>query len=123
MMQITTKLLDTNDTKYQYAEGVLDEAINEYMKREYKIVSSEVGSTDLIHVIGKVENISKNDAGEIWANIELIDTPEGKTYQEIIKQTSINFGISGYGDINDDGVVENFDIKSISVISWNRNQK
>lgn len=123
MMQITTKLLDTNDTKYQYAEGVLDEAINEYMKREYKLVSSEVGSTDLVHVIGKVENISKNDAGEIWANIELIDTPEGKTYQEIIKQTSINFGISGYGNINDDGVVENFDIKSISVISWNRNQK
>ena len=115
-MKITTKLLDTNDTKYQYAEGVLEEAINEYMKREYKPVSIEIVSTDLIHVIRKVENIKKNDIGEIWANIELIDTPERKTYQEIIKQTSINFGISGYGNINDDGVVENFDIKSISIV-------
>lgn len=115
-MKITTKLIDTNNTKYQYAEGVLDEAINEYMKREYKFVSSKTGSTDLINVIGKVENISKNDVGEIWANIELIDTPEGKTYQEIIKQTSVNFGISGYGNINNDGVIENFDIKSISVV-------
>ena len=116
MMQITTKLLDTNDTKYQYAEGVLDEAINEYMKQEYKFVSSEVGSTDLIHVIGKVENISKNDEGEIWANIELIDTLEGRIYQELIKQQPINFGISGYCNINDDDIIENFNIKSISVV-------
>jgi len=121
MMQITTKLLDTNDTKYQYAEGVLDEAINEYMKREYKLVSSKVGSTELNYIIGKVESIEKNDAGEILANIELLDTLEGKMYQEIIKQQPINFGISGYGNINDDGIIENFDIKDISVISWNRN--
>lgn len=120
-MKITTKLLDTNNTKYQYAEGVLDEAINEYMKREYKLVSSKVGSAELNYVIGKVENIEKNDTGEILANIELLDTPEGKEYQEIINQTPINFGISGYGDINKNGVIENFDIKDISVISWNRN--
>lgn len=120
-MKITTKLLDTNNTKYQYAEGVLDEAINEYMKREYKLVSSKVGSAELNYVIGKVENIEKNDTGEILANIELLDTPEGKEYQEIINQTPINFGIYGYGDINKNGVIENFDIKDISVISWNRN--
>lgn len=120
-MKITTKLLDTNDTKYQYAEGVLDEAINEYMKREYKLVSSEVGSTELNHVIGKVESIEKNDTGEIFANIELLDTFEGRIYQELIKQQSINFGISGYGCPNKDGVIENFDIKDISVISWNKN--
>lgn len=121
MMQITTKLLDTNDTKYQYAEGVLDEAINEYIKREYKLVSSKVGSTELNYIIGKVKSIEKNDAGEILANIELLDTLEGKMYQELIKQQPINFGISGYGNINDDGIIENFDIKDISVISWNRN--
>lgn len=120
-MKITTKLLDTNNIKYQYAEGVLDKAINEYMKREYKFVSSKVGSTELNYVIGKVENIEKNDTGEILANIELLDTTEGKEYQEIINQTPINFGISGYGDINKNGVIENFDIKDISVISWNRN--
>ena len=121
MMQITTKLLDTNDTKYQYAEGVLDEAINEYMKREYKLVSSKVGSTELNYVIGKVESIEKNDAGEIFANIELLDTLEGRMYQELIKQQPINFGISGYGCPNENGVIENFDIKSISVIPWNKN--
>jgi len=116
MMQITTKLLDTNDTKYQYAEGVLDEAINEYMKREYKLVSSKIGSTELNSVIGKVENIDKKDSGEIFADIELLDTFEGRIYQGLIKQQPINFGISGYANINDDGVIENFDIKSISVI-------
>lgn len=116
MMQITTKLIDINNTKYQYADGVLDEAINEYMKQEYKLVYSEFNSTDLINVIGKVENISKNDVGEIWANIELLDTPKGKKYQEIINQTFINFGISGYGYINENGIIENFDIKSISSI-------
>jgi len=121
MMQIITKLLDTNDTKYQYAEGVLDEAINNYMKREYKLVSSKVGSTELNYVIGKVESIEKNDAGEILSNIELLDTLEGRMYQELIKQQPINFGISGYGNINDDGVIENFDIKGISVISWDKN--
>lgn len=121
MMQITTKLLDTNSAKYQYAEGVLDEAINEYMKREYKLVSSKVGSTELNSVIGKVENIEKNDSGEIFADIELLDTFKGRIYQELIKQQPINFGISGYGNINDDGVIENFNIKDISVISWNRN--
>ena len=116
MMQISTKLLDTNNTKYHYGVGVLDETIKEYMKRDYKLVYSEVGSTDLVYAIGKVESIEKNDIGEIWANIELLDTPKGKEYQEIIKQTSINFGISGYGNINEDGIVENFDIKSISSI-------
>ncbi|MBQ3414861.1 MAG: hypothetical protein IJH39_05845 [Clostridia bacterium] len=120
-MKITTKLLDTNNTKYQYAEGVLDEAINEYMKREYKFVSNKVGSTELNYVIGKVENIEKTDTGEILANIELLDTFEGRIYQELIKQQPINFGISGYGNINDDGVIENLNIKDISVISCNRN--
>ena len=120
-MKITTKLLDTNNTKYQYAEGVLDEAINEYMKREYKFVSNKVGSTELNYVIDKVENIEKTDTGEILANIELLDTFEGRIYQELIKQQPINFGISGYGNINDDGVIENLNIKDISVISCNRN--
>ena len=115
-MKITTKLLDTNDTKYKYAEGVLEKAINEYMKQEYKLVSSKVGSTELNYVIGKVESIEKNDSGEIVANIELLDTLEGRMYQELIKQQPINFGISGYGNINDDGIIENFDIKSISVV-------
>lgn len=120
-MKITTKLIDPNNTKYQYAEGVLDESINEYMKREYKFVSNKVGSTELNYVIGQVENIEKKDSGEIFADIELLDTFEGRIYQELIKQQPINFGISGYGNINNDSVIENFTIKDISVISWNRN--
>ena len=123
-MRITTKLIDPNNTKYQYANGVLENAINNFMEREYKFVSNKVGSTELNYVIGQVENIEKKDSGEIFADIELLDTFEGRIYKELIKQgNNINFGISGRGNINDDGVIENFNIKDISVISWNRNQE
>lgn len=116
-MKITTKLIDTNNAKYQYADGVLENAINKFMGKEYKLVSFQVDSTGLNCIIGEIENIDKKDSGEIFADIELLDTFEGRIYKELIKQgVNINFAISGYGDSDENGIVNKFEITGVSVV-------
>jgi len=116
-MRITTKLINNDNTKYQYADGVLENAINKFMTQESKLVSSKVGSIELNYVIGEIENIEKKDSGEIFADIELLDTFEGRVYKELIEQgANINFTISGYGDRDENGIVNKFEIIGVSVI-------
>lgn len=116
-MRITTKLIDTNNTVYKYADDVLENAINKFMGQEYKFVSCQVGSTELNYVIGQVENIDKKDSGEIFADIELLDSFEGRIYKELIKQgENINFAISGYGDKDENGIINKFEITGVSVV-------
>lgn len=116
-MRITTKLIDTNNAVYNYADGVLENAINKFMEQEYKHVSCQVDSIGLNCVVGQVENIDKKDSGEIFADIELLDTFEGRIYKELIKQGgNINFAISGYGDKDENGIINKFEITGVSVV-------
>ena len=115
-MKINVKLFDPNYSVNKYGEGVLENAINEYIKNGNKFVSCNSDSTDLKDIIGTVEHIDRTDNGKVFADIELLDTPQGKIYKEMLNYNMIKFGVSGYGDKNDDGVITNFEIKSINAI-------
>ena len=115
-MKINVKIIDTNYSVNKYGKGVLENAIDEYIKNGNKLVSCNSNSTDLKDVIGTVEHIDRTDNGKVFADIELLDTPSGKIYQEILNNSALNFGVSGYGDKNEDGIITNFKINSINVI-------
>ena len=115
-MKINVKLFDTNYSVNKYGAGVLENAIDEYVKNGNKLVSCNSNSTDLKDVIGTVEHIDRTDNGKVFADIELLDTPQGKIYQEALNYDMIKFGVSGYGDKNEDGIITNFKINSINVI-------
>jgi len=115
-MKINVKLFDPNYSVNKYGEGVLENAINEYIKNGNKFVSCNSDSTDLKDIIGTVEHIDRTDNGKVFADIELLDTPQGKIYQEALNYGMINFGVSGYGNKNEDGVITDFEIKSINAI-------
>ena len=115
-MKINVKLFDPNYSVNKYGVGVLENAIDEYIKNGNKFVSCNSNSTDLKDVIGTVEHIDRTDNGKVFANIKLLDTPMGKIYQEALNNSMIEFGVSGYGDKNEDGVITNFEIKSIDAI-------
>ena len=115
-MKINVKLFDPNYSVNKYGKGVLENAIDEYIKNGNKFVSCNSNSTDLKDIIGTVEHIDRTDNGKVFADIELLDTPMGKIYQEALNNSMINFGVSGYGDKNEDGIITNFKINSINVI-------
>ena len=115
-MKINVKLFDPNYSVNKYGEGVLENAIDEYIKNGNKFVSCNSNSTDLKDIIGTVKHIDRTDNGKVFADIELLDTPMGKIYQEALNHNMINFGVSGYGDKNEDGVITNFKINGINAI-------
>jgi len=115
-MKINTKIIDTNYTVNKYGEGVLENAIDEYIKNGNKFVSCNSNSTDLKDIIGTVEHIDRTDNGKVFADIELLDTPIGKIYQEALNYDMIKFGVSGYAEKNEDGVITKFKINSINAI-------
>ena len=115
-MKINVKLFDINCSLNKYGAGVLENAIDEYVKNSNKFVSCNSNSTDLKDIVGNVEHIDITDNGKIFADIELLDTPQGKICQEILNENMINFSISGYGDKDENGVITDFKIKSIDLI-------
>ena len=115
-MNINVKIFDPNYNVNKYSVGVLENAIDEYVKNSNKFVSCNSDSTDLKDIIGTVEHIDRTDNGKVFADIELLDTPQGKIYQEALNHNMIKFGISGYADKDENGVITDFKIKSIDAI-------
>ena len=115
-MKINVKIFDSNYTVNKYKEGVLENAIDEYIKNGNKFVSCNSNSTDLKDIIGTVEHIDRTNNGKVFADIELLDTPMGKIYKEALNHDMIKFGISGYADKDENGVITDFKIKNIDAI-------
>lgn len=53
--------------------------------------------------------------GKLLATIETIDTPQGRLLQELIGKDMIDFKTSGIGEVTPSGIVENFEITSLTV--------
>ena len=87
-----------------------------FSKNGNKFVSCNSDSTDLKDIIGTIEHIDRTDNGKVFADIELLDTPMGKIYKEALNYDMIKFGVSGYTDKDENGVITDFKIKSINVI-------
>lgn len=115
-MKINVKVFDPNYSVNKYGVGVLENAIDEYIKNGNKFVSCNSDSTDLKDIIGTVEHIDRTDNGKVFADIELLDTPMGKIYKEALNNDMIKFGVSGYADKDENGVITDFKIKSIDAI-------
>lgn len=120
-MKLTAKIFDSkykHKNHYVYDSDVLKNAVKEFNDSPNKYVLREnknyVNQINLIDVIGIVNNIYYTN-GEIHANIEILDTPEGKIYQELIKNNSVRFSPAGFGEITDNKVT-NYTIRSIDAI-------
>lgn len=111
----------------KYPKTVVDKALKEYCKqiKEGKALGYTIDhetNVEFQHVMGeashKITKVEMKDDGRVFAEVELLDTPQGKIDQEIVKKFAnedipMKMGVVGVGDLNGYKEVLNFDIKSI----------
>lgn len=100
-MKVRAKLYDPNEGNRDYkftAEAF--ELFNQYMKKSDRIVydGQEMDELELTHpslndAVGKVESIEWVDSCA-FGEIELIDTPKGKCYQDLLRLSDVPISIS-----------------------------
>lgn len=106
-MEITVNIF-TEPTRYTYPKPVLKKAIDDFMKREQKLVYLHDGETPLLaDAVGIVKDIEYGLDKDTTAHIELMETPGGKMVQSMIeKGISVNFVPFGIGWANNREVID-----------------
>jgi len=115
----------------KYPKKVVEKAIKEYKKviEEGRALGYTITSETNIEsqrVIGevshKITKVEMKEDGKIFAEAELLNTPQGRVDQEIVKHfmdkdIPMKMGVYGIGDLNGDKEVLKFEIKSIDFCS------
>lgn len=113
----------------KYPKKVVEKAIKEYKKviEEGRALGYTINpdtNIEFQRVMGeashKITKVEIKEDGKVFAEAELLNTPQGRVDQEIVKQfidkdIPMKMGIYGFGDLNGYKEILNFEIKSIDL--------
>lgn len=119
MKTITAKVFEGNCSGgLKFDPDKLKAAIEEYASKDKddRLVTDGNG-TELSHICGKVNDISYEN-GDVYSEIELIDTPKGKFIEELIGM-GIEFDVVPVGvcNVNEKKEVTDFELCGFSIIN------
>jgi hypothetical protein len=56
------------------------------------------------------------EGNELVCNIHVLDTPQGEVLSDMIEKGEVEFRAVGFGRVSEDGVVDEFEITSVSAV-------
>lgn len=108
-MKVRAKIFTTSN-RYVYPEPVLKEAIKSFMEKKDRLVyQGEIDTItpSLSHVAGVVNKIDFAENNDVYAEIEIMQTPDGKVVQKLIEEgLPLKYAPFGHGMVNNGEVID-----------------
>ena len=105
------KLFDSANSVNKYAEGVIENAIKQFMTQPCYAsfeVDREQPHLNLMNAAAMVSKIEEDDKGDLWGELQVLPTPKGKVLEEMLNvmPDSVDYGIYGMGRKEGDTVID-----------------
>lgn len=107
-----------------FPKDVMEKAIEEFNKGNRPALitkESESNFPNLSDAVGTLEHISIKENGDVFGNIQLLPTPEGKVIEDMLlasknlDERNMHISPIGYGDVNETGEVTHMDITHFNI--------
>lgn len=115
-IEINIKADTTTKNRKFYPKKTLEESFDKYIKEKEGLIyldSDSASKGDLLKVVGKVDKYSI-DGKDISLEGKILDTPVSKIMEESFGDKLVISPI-GYGKLNDDNVIEDYQLVGFSV--------
>ena len=107
------KLYDKNiPYTFKYGPGVIESAVENFNKNESKGLLVHFGEADgqgdLSNIVGTANKIELDNEGNLWGDIQLLDTSQGKLIKELLDfdKDSISFQAYGLGRMINEEIID-----------------
>ncbi len=101
------KLYDKNvPYTFKYGDGVIEGALEKLRQTEDKGLLVHAG--DLNNVVGTANKVELDNEGNLWGDIQLLDTPQGKLIKELLDfdKDFISFQVYGLGRMINEEIID-----------------
>lgn len=74
------------------------------------------GEIDLSNVSHKISNLRIED-GFVVGDVTTLNTPQGRLLSDLLESTNMCFRMSGYGNIDENGNISEFELISVNLVN------
>lgn len=127
MKEIVTKLFSCEGISHNgriFPKDVMKEAIDNFNNGNRPGLITKENESNFLNLndaVGTLEHISIEDNGDVFGEIKLLPTPEGKVFEDILiasknlDEGNMHISPVGYGEVNEKGEVTHMDITHFNI--------
>ena len=113
------KLYDSTSSANKYAEGVIENAIKQFMTQPCYVsfeVDRQQPHLNLMNAAAMVSKMEEDNQGNIWGELQVLPTPKGKVLEEMLNvmPDSVDYGLYGMGRKEGDTII-GYELIGVSV--------
>ncbi len=104
-----------------YPRATVEQMVKQCKANQNRIFGTigmpEGNTLDIAEISHSVNNLRITEDGDLVGDVMVLDTPKGEVMKELLTQRTYDFRTAGIGKIDENGVVSDIQLISISMVS------